>query len=131
MKTMLWSTAALAAVLTFSGCSAMSSAQAPGNLDTEANIVKTAGDQNTGTLRKAVAEAAEKAGWNVSQIDDLSLIASRYSDGKSASVLMTLHDDGVHFEKNRSTMSDSDFADAMEQLEKRVGEALLKTAPSH
>ncbi|GEM_PF-4180153 len=122
MKKETLSAILVAAAIALGGCSGTSAS--PNQGEAGHYTIPLAENANAKHLRTVIDRAAEKAGWDVAVIDNTSSIASKYVDGKSASVVIHHGDGVIAFEKNRSTMSDSDFEDEVEGLQKAIEKAL-------
>ena len=75
-------------------------------------------------IQSIVTKAGQKEGWIMTPLNSRSIVASKYVEGKSASVVLNYNDDTISIEKNRTTMSDSTFEDEVEDLQEAIAESL-------
>ncbi|SFV57020.1 hypothetical protein MNB_SM-7-471 [hydrothermal vent metagenome] len=109
----------IAASIILGGCSTMA-----GNAASESIKVPAKKHLSLKKMHSLITEAGEKEGWIMTPLNSRAIVASKYEDGKSASVVINYDENSVSFEKNRSTMSDSDFSDEVEDLQEEIKEQL-------
>jgi hypothetical protein len=133
MKKYILNAGAIALVAAIAGCSGTQSAQPSAEgvaAAQEEKVIAVSEHMKPKAIKKAIERAGEGQGWIVTTINERSSVASKYVDGKSASVVVHYGRSGITFEKNRTTMSDSEFADEVENLEDAI-EAALKHSSDH
>lgn len=119
MKKRFFVSIAVAVAVVMGGCSAPA-AKGPGGA-IEIPVTKHVG---TKKVRSLIVQAGEKEGWTMTPLGSRSIVASKYEDGKSASVVIDYGEGIVSIEKNRTTMSDSEFNDEVEDLEEAIENSL-------
>ncbi len=75
-------------------------------------------------LHRAVIKAGEAEVWIMTPLDDRTMIASKYEDGKSASVVIHYDRNSLSIMMNRTTMSSEAFEDAVEDLQEAIADRL-------
>ena len=107
--------AAVVAIFMINGCS---SPKAKAENDKrEVSIPKKLSSKK---IQSVIVKAGEKKGWIMTPLTSFSIVASKYIDGKSASVVIDYNTENVSIEKNRTTMSDSAFTEEVEELKKAI-----------
>ncbi len=86
---------------------------------------------NTEAISRAVTEAGEAQGWIMTPMGRRSIVASRYVDGKSESVVIKYSHDPIEMTENRTTMSDAAFANDVKALQEAIAEALKAPENNH
>jgi len=108
----------------FIGCSGKGPLAEPGSTVSGGYEITFERTVDRAELRDAIVTAGESEGWIMTQLDDRTMIASRYGDGKSASVVIHYGKNPLVIMENRTTMSVGAFEDAVEKLQEAIAEQL-------
>ncbi len=83
------------------------------------------------SLSEAIINAGEAQGWMMTEMGRGAIVASKYIDGKSASVVIDTSRSPIEVTENRTTMSASRFSDEVNGLNEAIVKALKSQSGEH
>lgn len=111
--------AVLCGIVMINGCSAPMPKEVEGE-----TIIPVQQDMPTKKVQHLITQAGQQAGWMMTPLNSRAIVASKYIDGESASVVLRYDGEHIIIEKNRTTMSDSAFEDEVEELQEAIADSL-------